>query len=167
MLNPGRFLWLCLCSRGEMTWDICKLQWRLERRKSCKCKLRFVFPVVMAMYITKPSTLMKVVGSPKRWCLSTKLHGVTLQNTEYNSDLQCRASGGTKSCRELHQNTHFNCGPLYVLNTSIFAGSFCISSEITRYLSPVKNTYKLSRFIFLNCPTQVMYHITCHVSKFE
>ena len=136
VLSPGRFLWLYLFSRGNGRWDIYEVQWRLERRRSCNCKLRFVFPAAVAMCITTPSTLMKVVGSPKRWCLSTELHGVTFHNAEYNSALQCRASGGTKSCGELHQNIHFTSGPFYFLNPSIFAEIFGINPLNTE-LNPI------------------------------
>jgi hypothetical protein len=105
----GRFLWLYVCSWGM------DVQWRLERRKLCECKLLFVFTALGAMFIIDSSTLMKVVGSPKRWSLSNKLHGVTPQNAEYNSDLKCKVSVITKRCGELYQNVHFSSGPFYFL----------------------------------------------------
>jgi hypothetical protein len=82
------------------------------------------------MCITNPFTLMKVVGSPKRLCLSTKLHGVTPQNAEYNSDLKCRTSDGKNTYGELYQNLHFSSGPFIFYSHKFSQKASVLSNEL-------------------------------------
>jgi hypothetical protein len=82
------------------------------------------------MCITTPFTLMKVVGSPKHLCLSAELHGVTLQNAEYNSKLKCRTSGGTKTYGELYQNLHFSSGSFMFYSHKFSQEATVLNSEL-------------------------------------
>jgi hypothetical protein len=159
MLSPGRFIWLYLCSRAKGR-DIWQVQCRLEKRKFCKCDLRFVFHAVVAMCITNPFTLMKVVGSPKRLCLSAKLHGVTLQHAEYNSDLKCRTSGGTKTYGELYQNLHISSSPFIFYSHKFSQETSVLSSELCGTWGQLITRIHFSALFFkLSYSNNVTYYI--------